>query len=301
MRRITNQRLCLFLAALCLSFAVQALVSHAAQPQPPAGQQAAGQPAAGQQAAGQQTQTISPEALFATMLMNAEKGQPQAMLAVGALYEQGVGVPRHFTKAFEWYGKAANAGNKEALYRVGVCYEIGVGTTADMDKALEAYTRAAALAFSPAQYKLANMYLKGYGVSKDEAKGFDYLSKAADGGEVAAMFDMGQVLRNGLFGRKAEPEKARQWYVKAAETGHAQSLLALADMLKNGTGGKADLEGALRWYLIGQKGGMSGEPLDAVIKELRGKVSAAKAQEMEKAADAWIAAKAKTQEGQQGQ
>ena len=88
MRFTINRVICLFLAVFCLSLALHALPCHAAQPE----QQAP---------APQQQQTISPEALFATMLMNAEKGQPQAMLTVGALYEQGVGVPRHFTKAFE--------------------------------------------------------------------------------------------------------------------------------------------------------------------------------------------------------
>ena len=283
MHFIASRGLCLFLAVFCLSLALQAGPGHAAEPE---------------QQAPQQTQTISPEALFATMLMNAEKGQPQAMLTVGALYEQGVGVPRHFTKAFEWYGKAANAGSMEAWHRLGACYEIGVGVMADTGKALEAYTKAAALGFTPARYKLADMYLNGRGVAKDETKGFDYLTKAAEDGEVAAMFDMGQVFRNGLFGRKAEMEKARHWYAEAANAGHAQSLLSLADMLKNGQGGKPDPEGALRWYLIGQKGGMSGEPLDAVIKELRRKIPTARAQEMEKAADAWIAARAKAQEGQ---
>jgi TPR repeat protein len=93
---------------------------------------AATAPAASQdatQAGGQQT--ISHEALFAAMLVNAEKGQPQAMLTVGALYEQGIGVPRNFTKAFEWYAKAANAGEPDAWMRLGVCHEVGIGTTAD--------------------------------------------------------------------------------------------------------------------------------------------------------------------------
>uniref|UniRef100_UPI0033402A8E tetratricopeptide repeat protein n=1 Tax=Castellaniella defragrans TaxID=75697 RepID=UPI0033402A8E len=289
MRFMTSRGFCL--TALCLGLAAQTPFSLAAQ----TAQQA--QPAAQRQAP-QQRQAISPETLFSTMLVNAEKGQSQAMLTVALLYEQGIGTPRHFTKALEWYGKAAKAGNSEAQYRLGVCYEIGVGTTADMGKALEAYAKAASMGFAPAQYKLADIYLNGRGEPKDERKGFDFLSKAAQGGELAAMFDMGQVLRNGLFGHKADLEKARQWYAKAADLGHAQSILALADMLRNGQGGKADPQGSLRWYLIGQKAGMSGEALDAVIKDLRGKLSSAQAQEAEKAATAWIADRASAQAGQ---
>ncbi|MDL2207258.1 sel1 repeat family protein [Desulfovibrio sp. OttesenSCG-928-M16] len=291
MRCITS--LGLPLVILCLiCFLFQAAPCHAAPA--PQGGSPGGKPPASPPVAPQQ-QAIRPEALFAAMLVNAEKGQPQAMLTVGTLYEQGIGVPRNFTKALEWYTKAANAGDRDAWMSLGVCYEIGIGTTADPDKALAAYTRSASLGFHPAQYKLADMYLKGRGVARDESKGFDYLNKAAEGRESAAMFDMGVVLGDGLFGRKAEPEKARQWFTKAAEAGHAQSILSLADMLKNGQGGKANPEEALRWYLIGQKGGMSGEPLDAVIAELRDKLPVAKSREVEEAADAWIAAKAKSQ------
>ena len=276
-----------FTSAPCFAFAApipQQSENHSPAAQPP--------PEAGEQ------QTISAEALFAAMLVNAENGQPEAMLTVGTLYEQGVGIPRNFTKAFEWYLKAANAGQREAWMRLGVCYEIGIGATADMDKALEAYAKSASSDFAPAQYKLADLYLKGRGVPKDESLGYDFLSKAAEGGELAAMFDMGQVLLSGLFGREAEPENARVWFTKAAEAGHAASILSLAAMLKDGVGGKADPEGALRWFLIGQKGGMSGEPLDAVIKELQDKLSSSKALDAENAADAWVAARTKALERQ---
>ena len=136
------------------------------------------------------------------------------------------------------------------------------------------------------------MYLKGRGVVKDEDKGYDFLAKAAEGGEAAAMFDLGQVLRSGLFGRKAQPEAARNWLARAAATGHGGAILALAAMLKDGSGGKADPEGALRWYIIAQKSGMSGEALDAAIRELLGKLPPGVALQAEKAADAWMAAKA---------
>ena len=120
----------------------------------------------------QQTETVTPGDLFANMLMRAENGQPQAMLNVGLLYEQGLGVPRNFTQALEWYTKAALAGEKEGWMRTGACYEIGVGAMADMDKAVSHYDKAAQMGSLQAQQKLASLYLLGRGVPKDEAKGF---------------------------------------------------------------------------------------------------------------------------------
>jgi TPR repeat protein len=232
---------------------------------------------------------ISAEALFAGMLVNAENGQSQAMLNVGTLYEQGIGVPRNFTKALEWYRKAADAGENEAYMRLGLCWEIGMGATADMGKAVAAFEKAAALSHAPAQHKLAGLYLNGRGLPKDEAKGFDLLFKAAEAGESAAAFDLGQVLFAGGFGRKADPEKARTWMLKAAEAGHPGAVLSIASMRKEGIGGKVDLKGSLLWYLIAQKGGVRADGLEAAVTELKAKLSASQTQEAEKAADAWIA------------
>ena len=138
-----------------------------------------------------QEQRIAPEAFFALMLMNAERGQSQAMLNLGLLYEQGLGVARNFTKALEWYQKAGNAGEGEGYMRAGQCYEIGIGTTADMTKAVAVYEKAVALGHVPAMSRLAEVFLNGRGAPRDENRGFALLNRAADAGDGAAMFDMG--------------------------------------------------------------------------------------------------------------
>jgi TPR repeat protein len=235
-------------------------------------------------------QKISPEALFALMLMNAEKGQSQAMLNLGRLYEEGVGVPRNFTKALEWYQTAADAGEKEAHMRLGLCYEIGMGAAADIGRAIKNFEKAAELGFAPARHKLAGLYLQGRGLPKDENKGFALLTQAADAGEAAALFDLGVILRDGLFGRKAEPEKSRARFLKAAEAGHAGAVLAYAAMCREGAGGKADPEGALAWLLALRNAGAQGSGLDEAITELRGKLTPQQAANAEKGAGRRLAA-----------
>ena len=230
-----------------------------------------------------ETQKIAPEALFALMLVNAEKGQSKAMLNIGLLYEQGIGVACNFTKALEWYHKAADAGEAEGYMRVGVCYEIGMGAAADMGKAVAVFEKAAALGYVPAMNRLAEVYLNGRGAAKDESKGLGLLDKAAAAGDGAALFDLGQIALNGLYGRKAEADKARAWFLKAAEAGHAGGILAVADMCREGKGGKKDAEGALRWYLTAHMGGLKAEGLEKVVAELKKNLPAKQAAAAEKA------------------
>jgi TPR repeat protein len=174
--------------------------------------------------------------------------------------------------------------------RLGLCYEIGMGATADMDRAVKNFAKAAELGFSPARHTLAGLYLQGRGLPRDESKGFALLTQAADAGETAALFDLGVILRDGLFGRKAEPAKARARFLKAAEAGHAGAVLAYASMCQEGAGGKADPEGALAWLLALASAGAQGTGLDEAIKELEGKLTPQQAANAAKNASQYLAA-----------
>ena len=57
------------------------------------------------------------------------------------MYEFGEGVEQDYTKALEWYNKAANAGNNVTMSNIGRMYECGKGVEQDYTKALEWYTR----------------------------------------------------------------------------------------------------------------------------------------------------------------
>jgi TPR repeat protein len=73
-------------------------------------------------------QAVSPAELFSSLLARAEKGNSRAMLAVGAMCEQGIGIPKNLSNALEWYEKAGKAGEGEGFFRAGLCYEVGMGT-----------------------------------------------------------------------------------------------------------------------------------------------------------------------------
>jgi TPR repeat protein len=64
---------------------------------------------------------------FRENLMPAEQGDAKAQVFVAYLYETGQGVSRNYTKAAEWYGRAARQGNPVAQTQLGNMYRLGRG------------------------------------------------------------------------------------------------------------------------------------------------------------------------------
>ncbi len=201
-------------------------------------------------------QAVSPAAVFAAVLVRAEKGDLPAMLRLGALYENGFGVERNFGKALEWYRKAGDAGLPEAVYNVGICYEIGMGTAVNLDRAVAQYRLAAEKGLAQASYKLAGMYFTGLGLPKDEAKGLEALTKAADAGHAQALNDLALVDLKGLFGVPQDAGAAEVRFTAAAGAGSADAMRNLLFLYKEGLGGRPkDPIKALAWYLICKQAG----------------------------------------------
>ena len=271
----------LFASLSCLVFFLSCGLANAAQPAP-----AATPP---QQAAQAQQPQLSPTQAFALMAGEAEKGDTQAMLNLGSFYEQGVGVPRNFVKALEWYEKAAKAGLVEGIYNVGVCYEVGIGNTGDMPKALKQFEEASAKGLAQADYKLSTLYATGHGVKADEAKAFDFLQKAANANLTPAMNDLALVYARGLMGQKADPAKAFAMFTASAEAGNVEAMKNLAVAYKEGVGTKADTVAALRWVTIAK---IAGHPQDLtpIIADLKKGLKAAQIKDAETKAGTWVKA-----------
>ena len=53
-----------------------------------------------------------------------------------------IGEPRP-EEAFAWYAKAAERGDGDAIFALGRCYKNGIGTEENPDKALEWFTKGA--------------------------------------------------------------------------------------------------------------------------------------------------------------
>lgn len=93
-------------------------------------------------AAGELSQGISAyrarnyEAAVALIMPLAERGDPYAQFTLGAMYDNGVGVPRNFTVALSWYKRAGIQGLADGQYMVGRFYGGGRGVKQDPARAL---------------------------------------------------------------------------------------------------------------------------------------------------------------------
>lgn len=255
----------------------------------------AAQPPAAPVAQPAQRQQVQPETAFALVSAQAEKGNPQAMLQLGGFYEQGVGVGRNYSKAFEWYRKAADAGRPEGYYNLGVCYEIGMGAAGDMAKSIQNYQKAAEMGLTQAMQKLASIYITGAGVPRNTALGMAWLEKAAGAGMPQALNELGVIYLSGLLEQKKDEKKALAMFIRAADLGNLESMKNIAVMYKDGLGVAADPAKAYSWYLIARRGGYGGEDLVRVIGLLEGSLTAAAAERARKDADEWIASFVKRQ------
>lgn len=76
------------------------------------------------------------EAAVALIKPLAERGDPYAEFTLGAMYDNGIGVPRNLTLALSWYKRAGSQGLADGQYMAGRFYGGGRGVKQDIAKAL---------------------------------------------------------------------------------------------------------------------------------------------------------------------
>ena len=189
-----------------------------------------------------------------------KKRRNKALCSIGHIYRYGEGVEQDYTKALEWYNKAANAGNDSAMYSIGYMYDYGEGVEQDYSKALEWYNKAANAGNSAAINNIGYMYEFSEGVEQDYSKALEWYNKAVNAGNAAAWYNkavnagnaaaMNNIGRMYEFGKGVEQDytKALEWYNKAANAGNATAMYNIGYMYDCGEGVEQDYSKALEWY-----------------------------------------------------
>lgn len=156
-------------------------------------------------------------AVAAKILQNhAERGNLDAQVLLGTMYEKGEGVARNMREATKWWKKAADRGKAEAQYKMGNIYENGKGVSRDLREAIKWYRRAAEQENTKAQRALAYAYSKGYGVAKDNKEAAIWWGKAAQQGDPHAQCILALSYATGL-GVEQNKSEAFFWAFIAAE------------------------------------------------------------------------------------
>ncbi|MFP4476298.1 MAG: tetratricopeptide repeat protein [Desulfatibacillaceae bacterium] len=80
--------------------------------------------------------------VFRAYKQNAARGDPEAQLNLGMMYENGQGVPKNRLEASRWYEKAAEREHPGALARLGILHANGQGVKKDLVYAYSLFLRA---------------------------------------------------------------------------------------------------------------------------------------------------------------
>ncbi len=75
------------------------------------------------------------KAYIAMFESEARKKAAGPMVALGVLYERGIGVPADQARALRWFEQAAANKNKRGLQRLAIAYATGLGKSADIERA----------------------------------------------------------------------------------------------------------------------------------------------------------------------
>ena len=86
----------------------------------------------------------------------AEKGDVEAQVELGRIYQDGNGVAKDDAEATKWYLMAANQGRDFAQFELGYMYEKGAGVSKDASEAAKWYRKAADQGYVYAQFTLGN-------------------------------------------------------------------------------------------------------------------------------------------------
>ena len=109
----------------------------------------------------------------------------------GVLYNDGLGTPKNFKKAFYWFKQAASRGHALAMVRLVLAYQNGQGTSKDETKALEWLQKAVNLNNPEAQVLMAKKIMQGSDKKTELDKGIKLLKSAAKQNSAQANFILG--------------------------------------------------------------------------------------------------------------
>jgi TPR repeat protein len=112
----------------------------------------------------------------------AKNGSANAQYNLGAIYDNGDGVPEDDTEAAKWYHQAAEQGQINAQFNLGVMYENGEGVVKSATEAASWYQKAADQGDYRSQYNLGVLYANGDGVTQSDSESYVWFNIAAKSG-----------------------------------------------------------------------------------------------------------------------
>ncbi|KAK9720930.1 hypothetical protein K7432_003804 [Basidiobolus ranarum] len=180
---------------------------------------------------------------------------PEAQFFLANCYgTEALGVAVDHEKAFNLYVQASKQNHPEATYRAAVCYEVGAGTKRDYSRAVQFFRKAAILGDTAAMYKLGMTLLKGLlNQNPNPREAITWLKRAAanaDAENPHALHELGLCYeKEGIPSIIPDESYARELYTQAAQLGYAPSQFKLGSCYEYGTiTCPVDPRRSIAWY-----------------------------------------------------
>ncbi|MEZ5922713.1 MAG: tetratricopeptide repeat protein [Parvularculaceae bacterium] len=163
----------------------------------------------------------------------AIKGNADAQIALGMLAFTGDGVWPDYERAAGWFRLAAQQGDARGAVRLGVMFMQGVGVTMDPVAAAHYFGQAAAAGDADGAYYMGRAFLEGVGVPPNAAKAAANFKSAAKGGNAAAAYELGMLYDSPRLGAP-DTDKAVKLIRAAAESGYGPASTAMGLIVHRG-------------------------------------------------------------------
>ena len=213
----------------------------------------------------------NPKAALAEYERGKDAGQVDCMLRTADFYLEGKGVEKDTERGNALLRKAAEAGNPVANLRVAAqLLSAEKPVKADL---LTGYAHLLAAAngnLTEAQNELGLLYLSGKLGVADSPAGVAWLTRAAQSGNAQAQNNLATLYERGIGGVAKNLDNAGQLYSLAANQGHGAATLALARLLNEGLGTKANPVKA--WALATLAVERGDKEAEKLVKEIDGKL-----------------------------
>lgn len=179
----------------------------------------------------------------------ALEGDAASQTLIGEIYSRGLGVRSDLAKAIEWYGKAAEQKTPEAMFQLAMILHDGGEAFGDRPRAARLIEEAADAGHGLAQFNFAQMLVDRDPTPQGMERAVSYYEKAANAGLPDAQYAMAEIFRQGVGGRDVDLAQARKWLELAAAQNHDTAQIELGAMLVESGGGEDDEKAGFSWLM----------------------------------------------------
>lgn len=210
----------------------------------------------------------------------AKRGNRQAELELGTMYEIGQGVKPDMNEALKWYKRAAKvkqspklsvhltyskelndpkkefktwleqakSGDSQAQNDLGYCYLKGLGVKVNYVEAKKWFEKSSAQGNTNAMVNLGFVYQNGAGIQQNYDMAAKLYRQAADGDNIVGKNNLGLMYVNGI-GINKDYSEAAKLFKQASDAGNMDAMSNLGYLYQKGYGLPKDFHKAVRLYL----------------------------------------------------